>query len=161
MPQEELRARLGIEQKWLALVASHWPEIRVDGAVAALAALRPALSPAREAEAHAYLACLRASPWAPPHTQLDAELHRYLAEQGDIIDAGGGVCFAAETYHGIESRIVAHLGANGEITLAEVRDMFGTSRRYAQALLEEMDRRRVTRRVGDARVLRKPGISDG
>ena len=43
----------------------------------------------------------------------------------------------------------------GSVTLAQVRDMFGTSRKYAQALLEHMDAERITRRVGDARVLRK------
>jgi hypothetical protein len=32
--------------------------------------------------------------------------------------------------------------------------MFGTSRRYAQAFLEHLDARHVTRRVGDTRVLR-------
>ena len=31
--------------------------------------------------------------------------------------------------------------------------MLGTSRKYAQALLEHMDAERITRRVGDARVL--------
>ena len=40
------------------------------------------------------------------------------------------------------------------MTLAQVRDMFGTSRKYAQALLEHLDNERVTRRVGDERVLR-------
>jgi selenocysteine-specific elongation factor len=38
--------------------------------------------------------------------------------------------------------------------LAEVRDLFGTSRKYAQAVLEEMDARRITRREGEGRVLR-------
>ena len=51
-------------------------------------------------------------------------------------------------------RIQAHLAAQGTITLAEVRDLFGTSRKYAQAVLEEMDARRITRREGDGRVLR-------
>jgi selenocysteine-specific elongation factor len=51
-------------------------------------------------------------------------------------------------------RIVAHLQANGTITLAQVRDLFGTSRKYAQVLLEHMDEERLTRRVGDERVLR-------
>jgi hypothetical protein len=32
--------------------------------------------------------------------------------------------------------------------------MFNTSRKYAQALLEYMDEKQVTRRVGDERVLR-------
>ncbi|MBK8046105.1 MAG: SelB C-terminal domain-containing protein, partial [Anaerolineales bacterium] len=32
--------------------------------------------------------------------------------------------------------------------------LFNTSRKYAQAVLEEMDARRITRREGDLRVLR-------
>ncbi len=40
------------------------------------------------------------------------------------------------------------------MTLAQVRDLLGTSRKYAQALLENMDQERITRRVGDERVLR-------
>jgi selenocysteine-specific elongation factor len=36
-----------------------------------------------------------------------------------------------------------------------VRDELGTSRKYAQALLEHLDRTRVTRRLGDAHVLRR------
>ena len=48
----------------------------------------------------------------------------------------------------------AHIEQHGTITLAQTRDLFGTSRKYAQALLEHLDRLRVTRRVGDERVLR-------
>ena len=47
--------------------------------------------------------------------------------------------------------------AAGTYTLAELRDATGSSRRYAQALLERMDRDGLTRRVGDARVLRRAG----
>jgi selenocysteine-specific elongation factor len=53
------------------------------------------------------------------------------------------------------ARIVGHLREKGTITLARVRDMFGTSRKYAQALLEHLDQQRITRRVGDERVLRR------
>ena len=42
----------------------------------------------------------------------------------------------------------------GSVTVAQVRDRFNTSRKYALALLEYLDNIRVTRRVGDARVLR-------
>jgi selenocysteine-specific elongation factor len=55
------------------------------------------------------------------------------------------------------ARITAHLQANGSISLAEVRDLFGTTRKYAQAFLEHLDERRITRRVGDTRVLRGEG----
>ena len=44
---------------------------------------------------------------------------------------------------------------DGSVTIASLRDELGTSRRYAQALLELLDAERVTLRVGDERVLRK------
>jgi selenocysteine-specific elongation factor len=62
------------------------------------------------------------------------------------------VVFSARAYNEMASRILAHLKQNGKITLAEVRDIFGTSRKYAQAVLEQMDEAKLTRRVGDERV---------
>jgi serine/threonine protein kinase len=38
-------------------------------------------------------------------------------------------------------------------TLAQVRDLFDTSRKYAQAILEHLDEEGITKRVGDERVL--------
>jgi selenocysteine-specific elongation factor len=65
------------------------------------------------------------------------------------------IAFATEVYEEMASRIVEHLKTEGSITLAQVRDMFATSRKYAQALLEYLDEQRITRRVGDERVLRR------
>ncbi len=42
-----------------------------------------------------------------------------------------------------------------QISLAEARDLFNTSRKYAQALLEHLDAIGVTVRAGDYRKLRK------
>jgi selenocysteine-specific elongation factor len=44
---------------------------------------------------------------------------------------------------------------NGKITLAEVRDLFTTSRKYAQAFLEHLDAMDITVRDGDFRKLKK------
>jgi len=43
---------------------------------------------------------------------------------------------------------------NGRITLAEARDLFNTSRKYAQALLEHLDSMGVTFREGEFRKLK-------
>ena len=40
------------------------------------------------------------------------------------------------------------------MTVAAAREIFGTSRKYVLPLLEYLDQQRVTRRVGDERVLR-------
>jgi selenocysteine-specific elongation factor len=42
----------------------------------------------------------------------------------------------------------------GQITLAEVRDLFNTTRKYVQALLEHLDSIGITLRDGDARKLK-------
>jgi selenocysteine-specific elongation factor len=84
------------------------------------------------------------------------ELLAYLEERGDIVRVSDGVAFAADAYSEMVERVTSHVREHGQITLAEVRDMLGTSRKYAQALLEHMDEERITRRVGDARVLRRP-----
>jgi selenocysteine-specific elongation factor len=70
------------------------------------------------------------------------------------VRAGDGIVFAADVYERFVNGITERLRRNGTLTLAEARDMLGTSRRYAQALLERLDAERITRRVGDARVLR-------
>jgi selenocysteine-specific elongation factor len=55
----------------------------------------------------------------------------------------------------LTGRILAICERDGEATIAGVRDELGTSRRYAQALLEHLDAKRITRRSGDAHVLRR------
>ena len=63
--------------------------------------------------------------------------------------------WATSTLDQVMATIASEMESRGQITLAQVRDLFGTSRRYAQALLEHMDSEGMTLRVGDARRLRK------
>ena len=75
-----------------------------------------------------------------------------------LVRVADGVVFGAKAYAAIEARLVDEMRGGRAITLAQVRDLLGTSRRYAQALLEHLDERRITVRVGDERVLRNdPG----
>jgi selenocysteine-specific elongation factor len=56
------------------------------------------------------------------------------------------------------ARIVAVCERDGAATIAGVRDELGSSRRYAQALLEHTDGKRITVRRGDFHVLRRAGL---
>jgi selenocysteine-specific elongation factor len=51
--------------------------------------------------------------------------------------------------------VVAECEREGTITLARARDLLGTSRRTAQAILERLDGDKVTLRVGAERRLRR------
>ncbi|AHM56479.1 selenocysteine-specific elongation factor SelB [Peptoclostridium acidaminophilum DSM 3953] len=61
--------------------------------------------------------------------------------------------FHKEIYEKALDLLRDHVQKNGEITLAEFRDMIGASRKYAMLLLEDFDRKRITRRIGEKRVL--------
>ncbi|MHB8867628.1 MAG: selenocysteine-specific translation elongation factor [Thermoleophilia bacterium] len=82
-------------------------------------------------------------------------LVRALGRQGRMAKVGEDLYYATSTLEEVMGRIAAEMESRGQISLAEVRDLFGTSRKYAQALLEHMDSEGMTLRVGDARRLRK------
>jgi len=165
IPSEELRRRVGLSNGVLAhviasLAASGLIEVR--DADVTFANHAPALDTAQRTTADAYLAQLAAAPYAPPtDVAPNTDLVSYLVDSGAIVDVGGGVVFSSQAFDEMVRRIQQTIAANGQVTLAEVRDMFGTTRKYAQSLLEHLDTIRVTRRVGDVRVLGKqPRESD-
>lgn len=79
---------------------------------------------------------------------------RLLEGAGQVVRVGRNLHFHPEPLAELEARVAALAERDGQATIAGVRDELGTSRKYAQALLEHLDRTRVTRRVGDAHVLR-------
>ena len=91
---------------------------------------------------------------AQSEERVGEEALNALLEQGTLIKLSEDVIFLTETYEEMRDRIMAHLREQDQVTVAEVRDMFDTSRKYALALLGYMDEKRITRRVGDERVLR-------
>jgi selenocysteine-specific elongation factor len=126
---------------------------------------QPAPAPEPPAEAPAPLsptalaieAELRAAGAEPP---LDADLDApdelaALREAGRAVRLGPAMHIHADALDGARAQLVALLEAEGELTLARARDELGTSRKYAQALLERLDAERLTLRRGDARVLRR------
>ena len=85
----------------------------------------------------------------------DAALNRFLERQGRLVRLGDGYVIGAGAYEVAKDMVVTECTAVGEITLARFRDLVGTGRRDAQLLLERFDQDGITRRVGNARVLRR------
>jgi selenocysteine-specific elongation factor len=84
-----------------------------------------------------------------------------LRREGRIVRLTEGLYVDREVCDRIACEVVAAIQREGEITVAAVRDRYGTSRKYALAILEHLDDERITRRVGDRRVLgsRKPACA--
>src|SRR5829696_59351 len=82
---------------------------------------------------------------------------RLLEGGGQAVRVARNLHFDPEALAALEAQVVDLASREGSATIARVRDELGTSRKYAQALLEHLDRTRVTRRDGDAHVLRRRG----
>jgi len=87
-------------------------------------------------------------------TGASVETVRALAQRGDIVRVSDDVAFSSRGYAAAVELVRELIAANGSVTGAQLRDRMGASRRPVLALLEHLDSERVTRRVGDARVLR-------
>ncbi|HLX19410.1 MAG TPA: selenocysteine-specific translation elongation factor [Gaiellaceae bacterium] len=96
-------------------------------------------------------AALEAQLGLEPVKVEDAALARFLESEGRLVRVGDGYAISPAAY----AQALAVL-ADG-ITLAQFRDALGVGRRTAQLLLERFDADGVTRRVGNARVLRRSG----
>jgi selenocysteine-specific elongation factor len=91
----------------------------------------------------------------PLDSEFDAADLAALRAHGRIVRLGPAMHVHTEALAAVRARIVAAIERDGTITLAGARDELGTSRKYAQAYLEHLDRERVTLRRGDERVLRR------
>jgi selenocysteine-specific elongation factor len=76
-----------------------------------------------------------------------------LSDDGTIVAVSPDLRFATEVVDQVRVLVVETLRAGGDLTVATLRDHLHTSRKYALALLEFFDTVRITRRVGDRRVL--------
>jgi selenocysteine-specific elongation factor len=91
-------------------------------------------------------------PVAPPPTAQPAPPPPQ--DDGRVRLPGGTVLERAELERAREL-VVAECEREGTITLARARDLLGTSRKVAQAILERLDSDRVTIRIGESRRLRR------
>lgn len=81
-----------------------------------------------------------------------AELLQYLLRTGDMVKIAEELYFLKDVLAKARQKISQSLRDKGEITVAEVRDLLQTSRKFALPLLEYFDREKLTRRVGDKRL---------
>lgn len=76
-----------------------------------------------------------------------------LINSGRLVRVEDKICIHIDHYTHAYQAAAAYIQEHGQITLAEFRDLLGTSRKYAVAILEYFDRRGLTKKIQDARVL--------
>jgi len=107
------------------------------------------------------LQLLGAEPFAPPSLAeamrtagATPEIVRAIAQRGDLERLSDDVAFTRDAYDRAVVAVRELIATTGSVSVAQLRDRLGASRRPMLALLEHLDAVKVTRRVGDSRVLR-------
>jgi selenocysteine-specific elongation factor len=156
MPREELRNKLKMGSAGLAVLLKlvEAGNIAEEGTDIRLPPFHIQLNATQQAKISAFLDSLAKSPYTPPADLIpEPDLLNLLVAQGKVVKVAEGLVFSIKAYNEMLGQVTAHLKANGNITLGEARDLLHTSRKYAQGFMEYLDSRKITRRVGDDRVL--------
>jgi selenocysteine-specific elongation factor len=168
MSREELRSRLSrsMDAKGFNLVLSR---LEKQGRVVSQAGRvrdaehQPTFTPEQKEAANRIEAELLRERFSPPSPEevmsragsapAARAVWEALLDHGAIVRVADGVFFHRTALEDVARMVRDHLATQGTMTAAAFRDLIGSSRKYAVPLLEYLDATRVTRRVGDERVL--------
>ncbi|MCC7372399.1 MAG: selenocysteine-specific translation elongation factor [Chloroflexi bacterium] len=163
MPKEELRMRLGLDGRAFGRVAARLlaeEAVREVGPLLAHPTHEVRLTPEMQTRVERLLGELRAAGATPPGRQelearhgLSPDVLAVLIERGEVVEIAPDLVYPRDVLDEIVASVVAAIQQSGTITVAGLRDLIGASRKYALALLTHLDEKRITRRVGDDRVL--------
>lgn len=162
MPREELRTELNLSQVLFDQVLDKMAEdlsLIQKGSLVWATHHHVVLTPADQAKVAPILAEFLANQFSPPDiNQLQAQIGTNLLEgllsSQILVAVSDQVVFTPEALLAMREWVQKTIRANGELSLAQFRDQFSTSRKYAAAVLEYFDSIGFTYRKGDVRGLR-------
>jgi selenocysteine-specific elongation factor len=91
------------------------------------------------------------SPPEPASVGTEPALVRSLAREGRIVELDG-IVFTAGALDEARRRVEKALQERGSVTVADARDLLGSTRKYVLPILNRLDAEGVTRRRGDDRI---------
>ncbi len=105
---------------------------------------------------------MQKQPFAPPASGMireivGQEIFQALLFTGKLVQVDDEIVFRDEEFNFMKEKLLQFLKQHGQITLAQFRDLLQTSRKYALAFLDSMDKIGVTERAGEIRKLKSSG----
>lgn len=163
VPREELKSRLKLSPRAFNAVIVKLSEgnfLKEAGNFIAKPEHEIQFNGQEQAKVQNLMRRFEANPYSPPNVkecqaEVGEEVLNALIETDKLIAVSTDILFRGQDYDAMVTKIRKVLEQKETITLAEVRDLFKTSRKYAQALLEHLDAMNVTTRDGDFRRLKK------
>ena len=163
LPREELKSKLKLSLRVFNLVIKRLVALNLlseTGSSVAKPGFEIRFDNNQPAQVQALMRKFAQNPYSPPsvkecQAEVGDEVFHALVELNNLVTVSADVVFRKQDYDAMVNRIKDAIEGKGQISLAEARDQFKTTRKYAQALLEHLDEIGMTVRDGDFRKLRK------
>ncbi|MFZ3171402.1 MAG: selenocysteine-specific translation elongation factor [Carboxydocellales bacterium] len=168
LSKEELRSRhfSAIPNKLFNHLLQHWEQagiITVREQSVALAGFQQSLPGDLAVITDQIVNLYQQGWWQPPSweeavtkaalpLEWQEEVLYYLLNKGVLVKLADDLFMHLESLQAAKNKILGLLEEEGQISLAQVRDLLASSRKYILPMLEYFDRVKVTRRAGDLRV---------
>lgn len=169
MPREELRSIVtkGLSPRLFEALLVRWQvqgAIALQGTLVRLADFSIRLNERQQRLAERVAQVIREGRATPPPVSLIAQrvgappdavkaMIGVLQEMGVLVQVGEDIFFHQEVIEELAELVRRTIREKGSLSVGEFRDLTGSSRKFAVPLLEYFDNIRLTRRVGDVRVL--------
>jgi selenocysteine-specific elongation factor len=163
IPREELKSRLKLQPRvFNALVRKLAAENAIfeAGNALAIAGHQITFDNGQQAKVQGLMRRFAGNPYSPPsvkecQAEVGEEVINALVELGQLKQLTPDVIFRMEDYEQMVSKVRDFISEKGQMTVADARDLFDSSRKYMLALMEHLDATGVTIRDGDFRKLRR------
>lgn len=164
MPKEELRAILRIEQKLFSNILNSIKEVITEKEVVRLSSFKISLSDKDTNLKSRIIEILDKSTFQPPTKEelsqalkidlkTTTDILKLMDKEGSIVRINDSLYISSKNYKKMLENLKTFFSKKPEMTVAEFRDILGTTRKYALPLLEYLDSNNITLRVGDIRKL--------
>ncbi len=163
MPREELKSKLQVSPRLFNVMIKKLSSERsvVEGGTwLAMSGHEIRFDARQQAAVDKLISQCASNPFSPPilkemQTAAGEEVVAALLDLGELVQVSPEVAFRKSDYTMMVGRIRAHIEQQGQISVAEARDLFNTSRKYILPLMEHLDAVGLTVRAGDFRRLKK------
>ena len=164
MLKEELRSRFTLEPRLFGNMLNALKDIVIEKELVRLASFQAALSQVDETIKTKILEALEKGGFQPPGKEelsqslkMDpkrfADILKLLSKEGSLVRINDSMYITSSVHKKMVENLKGFYSKKPEMTVAEFRDILGTSRKYALPLLEYLDSNKITLRVGDIRKL--------
>lgn len=162
MSKEELKAKMPLPASRFPDLISLLGDIATDKDILRLKDFKVSLSRIDEGMKDRIINALNKDGFQPPlkpeiarklsvNEKDIGDLLKLLAKEGAVVRINDSMYISKEQYDKMIGRLRDFYSKKNEMTVAEFRDILGTSRKYALPLLEYLDSNKITLRVGDIR----------